>query len=104
MGAACAQIRHEGASFGRDVPSAFGSFGTFGAAVRPFCCSVGFRRETEESDYERKSINAADGAGLPLLLPVWFGLDGLIWFMAAADVLAFAVSAGVLARTGRNMQ
>ena len=43
------------------------------------------------------------GVGLPLLLPVWFGLDGLIWFMAAADVLAFAVSAGVLARTGRAL-
>ena len=43
------------------------------------------------------------GVGLPLLLPVWFGLDGLTWFMAAADVLAFAVSAGVLARTGRAL-
>lgn len=43
------------------------------------------------------------GVGLPLLLPIWFGLDGLIWFMAAADVLAFAVSAAVLARTGRAL-
>ena len=29
----------------------------------------------------------AFGVGLPLLLPLFWGLDGLIWFMTAADIL-----------------
>lgn len=29
------------------------------------------------------------GVGLVLLLPLWFGLDGVLYFMAAADILAF---------------
>ena len=29
------------------------------------------------------------GVGLVLLLPLWFGLDGVLYFMAAADILTF---------------
>ena len=29
------------------------------------------------------------GVGLVLILPLWFGLDGLLFFMAAADIIAF---------------
>ena len=32
------------------------------------------------------------GVGLPLLLPIFFGLDGILYFMGAADVLTFFVS------------
>ncbi len=36
------------------------------------------------------------GVGLPLLLPVFFGLDGILYFMAWADVITFVVSVFVL--------
>lgn len=39
------------------------------------------------------------GVGLVLLLPVWFGLDGVLYFMAAADAVTFIVTVPVLVRT-----
>ena len=41
--------------------------------------------------------------GLVLLLPVWFGLDGILYFMVIADVLTFAVSLSVILRTMREL-
>lgn len=43
------------------------------------------------------------GVGLVLLLPVWFGLDGILYFMVIADVLTFAVSLSVILRTMREL-
>lgn len=44
------------------------------------------------------------GVGLVLLLPIWFGLDGLLWFMALADVITFIASAAVLIRIDKNLR
>ena len=44
------------------------------------------------------------GVGLVLLLPVWFGLDGVLYFMAAADALTFIVTVPVLVRTDRALR
>lgn len=44
------------------------------------------------------------GVGLPLLLPVFFGLDGILYFMPAADVITFAVSAVVLIAVYRELR
>lgn len=43
------------------------------------------------------------GVGLVLILPIFFGLDGVLYFMAAADILTFIVSLFILARVKRNM-
>ena len=44
------------------------------------------------------------GVGLVLLLPIWFGLDGLLYFMAAADIITFVASAAVLMSIDRKMK
>lgn len=44
------------------------------------------------------------GVGLVLLLPVWFGLDGVLYFMAAAEVVTFVVTAPVLVHTDRALR
>lgn len=36
-----------------------------------------------------------------LVLPIWFGLDGLLYSMPVSDVLTFVISAAVIARTYR---
>lgn len=36
------------------------------------------------------------GVGLPLLLPVFFGLNGILYFMAVADIITFIVSIFVI--------
>lgn len=36
------------------------------------------------------------GVGLPLLLPVFLGLDGILYFMAVADIITFLVSVFVI--------
>lgn len=43
------------------------------------------------------------GVGLVLLLPVWFGLDGLLYFMAVADAVSFFLSIVVIARMNRRL-
>ena len=32
------------------------------------------------------------GVGLVLILPIFFGLDGILYFMAVADILTFIAS------------
>lgn len=44
------------------------------------------------------------GVGLVLLLPIWLGLDGLLYFMAAADIITFVASAAVLMSIDRKMK
>ena len=36
-----------------------------------------------------------------LVLPIWFGLDGLLYSMPVSGVLTFVISAVVIARTYR---
>lgn len=44
------------------------------------------------------------GVGLALLLPVWFGLDGILYFMAVGDVLTFIAVAVVLIHTAKKLK
>jgi putative MATE family efflux protein len=44
------------------------------------------------------------GVGLPLLLPIFWGLDGLLCFMPAADILTGIVSIFVIRRTARFLR
>ena len=39
------------------------------------------------------------GVGFALLLPCWFGLDGVLYSMPVSDVLTFLVGVVVIART-----
>ena len=43
------------------------------------------------------------GVGLVLVLPIWFGLDGLLYFMAVADTVSFIVSLVVVLRMDRRL-
>lgn len=41
------------------------------------------------------------GVGFALLLPVWFGLDGVLYSMPVSDVLTFLIGAVIIAQTYR---
>ena len=43
------------------------------------------------------------GVGFALLLPVFFGLDGVLYSMPVSDVLTFIVSAVLIVRTYRML-
>lgn len=43
------------------------------------------------------------GVGLVLLLPIRFGLDGILYFMALADVLTFVLAVFVIIRTYKKL-
>ena len=43
------------------------------------------------------------GTGLPLVLPLFFGLNGIVFFMPAADILTFIASAAVIVHTYRKL-
>lgn len=44
------------------------------------------------------------GVGFALLLPQFFGLDGVLWSMPASDVLTAVVSAVIIGKTYRNLR
>ncbi len=44
------------------------------------------------------------GVGLVLLFPLCFGLYGMLWFMAAADILTFILCVFVILRVRRELQ
>lgn len=44
------------------------------------------------------------GVALPILLPVFFGLDGLLYSFPAADILTFVIAAVVIVRTYRELR
>lgn len=44
------------------------------------------------------------GVALPILLPVFFGLDGLLYSFPAADILTFFIAAFVIVRTYRELR
>ena len=43
------------------------------------------------------------GVGFALLLPVFFGLDGVLYSMPVSDVLTFLISAVIIARTYQEL-
>ena len=43
------------------------------------------------------------GVGFALLLPVFFGLDGVLYSMSVSDVLTFAISAVIIRKTYREL-
>ncbi len=43
------------------------------------------------------------GVGFAVLLPVWFGLDGVLYSMPVSDILTFFISAAVIASTYRQL-
>ena len=43
------------------------------------------------------------GVGFALLLPIWFGLDGVLYSMPVSDVLTFLVAAALIAATYREL-
>lgn len=43
------------------------------------------------------------GVGFALLLPVWFGLDGVLYSMPVSDVLTFVFSVIIIIRTMRTL-
>lgn len=43
------------------------------------------------------------GVGLALLLPRFFGLDGLLYSFPAADALTFVIAAVIIRRTYREL-
>lgn len=44
------------------------------------------------------------GVGFALLLPLFWGLDGVLWSMPASDILTFAISAVLIVRTDRELR
>lgn len=43
------------------------------------------------------------GVSLPILLPIFFGLDGLLWSFPAADLLTFLLAVFFIRRTYREL-
>ena len=43
------------------------------------------------------------GVGFALLLPVFPGLDGVLWSMPVSDVLTFVISAVIIVKTYRDL-
>jgi Na+-driven multidrug efflux pump len=43
------------------------------------------------------------GVGLALILPLWFGLDGVLYSMPAADIIAFVFSLTVILHTFHSL-
>ena len=44
------------------------------------------------------------GVGFALLLPLFWGLDGVLWSMPVSDILTFAISAVLIGRTDRELR
>ena len=44
------------------------------------------------------------GVSLPAILPIFMGLDGVLWFMPISDVVTFIVSMIVVANTARRLK
>ena len=43
------------------------------------------------------------GVGFALLLPIWFGLDGVLYSMPVSDLLTFIIAVLVIAATYRQL-
>lgn len=69
-----------------------------GAAL--FLQSLGKAKESTALSMLRE---IALGVSLPLILPIFFGLDGILFFMAVADVVTFAATAVILTRLDKRL-
>lgn len=58
-----------------------------------FLQSLGKAKESSALSLMREVVF---GVGLPILLPIFWGLDGILYFMPVADVLTFFASAAVI--------
>lgn len=43
------------------------------------------------------------GVSLPIILPIFFGLDGLLWSFPAADLLTFIIATFFIRQTYREL-
>ena len=43
------------------------------------------------------------GVGFALLLPVFFGLDGVLYSMPVSDILTFAISVFIIVKTYKEL-
>ena len=43
------------------------------------------------------------GVGFAILLPIWFGLDGVLYSMPVSDILTFVVSVVLILGTYREL-
>ena len=43
------------------------------------------------------------GVALPIILPIFFGLDGILYSFPAADILTFFIAAYIIRRTYREL-
>lgn len=44
------------------------------------------------------------GVSLPIILPIFFGLDGLLWSFPAADLLTFLIALFFIRQTYRELK
>ncbi len=44
------------------------------------------------------------GVALPILLPIWFGLDGILYSMRCCDIITFAISAAMIRMIYRQLK
>ena len=44
------------------------------------------------------------GVGFALLLPLFLGLDGVLWSMPVSDALTFVISAAAIVHTCRKLR
>ena len=54
--------------------------------------------------YKRQVREVVFGVGFALLLPLFFGLDGVLYSMPVSDILTFLVSAAVIRYTYRTLK
>ena len=50
------------------------------------------------------SVKVVFGVGFALLLPVFFGLDGVLYSMPVSDILTFLISAVIIVKTYQELK
>ena len=51
----------------------------------------------------KKARRVVFGVGFALLLPMFFGLDGVLYSMPVSDILTFLISAVIIVKTYREL-
>lgn len=74
-------------------------FACVNKAVFIFLQSLGKAKESTILSMTREIVF---GVGFALLLPVWMGLDGVLWSMPVSDILTFVLTAVIVVRTFRQ--
>ena len=60
-------------------------------------------KETKENTLLSMFREVVFGVGFALLLPVFFGLDGVLYSMPVSDILTFLISAVIIVKTYREL-